>query len=86
LASLKPSSVIAAPSGTVPRATNRLEKSKPPNTAPIIGMIRSLTMESTILPKAAPMMTPTARSMALPLTANSLNSDTMPMLPPLIYR
>ena len=37
-------------------------------------MIRSPTIESTILPKAAPMITPTARSMTLPLIANSLNS------------
>src|SRR5512139_630561 len=77
-------SVIATPSGTVPRAMNRLEKSRPPNTAPTIGMMRSLTIDSTILPKAAPMMTPTARSMALPLTANSLNSDMKLMLSPSI--
>src|SRR5512135_3801442 len=38
------------------------------------GMIRSLTSESTILPNAPPMITPTARSTTLPLTANSLNS------------
>src|SRR5438270_10163693 len=37
-------------------------------------MMRSLTSESTILPKAAPMITPTARSTTLPLTANSRNS------------
>ena len=46
---------------------------------PITGMIRSFTTESTILPKAPPIMTPTARSMTLPLTANSLNSETMLM-------
>src|SRR5215470_10356389 len=44
-------------------------------TRPTIGMTRSSTTELTILPNAAPMMTPTARSMTLPLTANSLNSD-----------
>src|SRR5262245_28694185 len=38
-------------------------------------MMTSPTSESTILPKAPPMMTPTARSITLPLTANSLNSD-----------
>src|ERR1700737_922761 len=37
-------------------------------------MSKSSTIELTIFPKAAPMMTPTARSTALPLTANSLNS------------
>jgi hypothetical protein len=46
------------------------------------GMIRSPTTESTILPKAPPMITPTARSMTLPLMANSLNSLTMLMMPP----
>src|SRR5436190_19747109 len=53
---------------------NQLLKSRPPKIAPTIGMIRSLTSESTILPKAPPMMTPTARSTTLPLTANSRNS------------
>src|SRR5260370_39697712 len=38
------------------------------------GMITSSTNEVTIFPNAAPMITPTARSMTLPLTANSLNS------------
>src|SRR5512142_1963525 len=37
-------------------------------------MMMSATSESTILPNAAPMMTPTARSTTLPLTANSRNS------------
>src|SRR5437763_16710582 len=37
-------------------------------------MIRSPTTESTILPKAAPMMTPTARSTTLPFIANCRNS------------
>ena len=35
--------------------------------APITGMKMSPTIESTILPKAAPMTTPTARSTTLPL-------------------
>src|SRR5690606_10071341 len=43
-------------------------------------MIRSLTVESTILPKAPPMITPTARSTTLPLTANCLNSLKNPIL------
>ena len=38
------------------------------------GMMRSPTTESTILPKAPPMITPTARSMTFPFIANSLNS------------
>ncbi len=38
-------------------------------------MEMSPTSEDTILPKAAPMMTPTARSTTLPFIANSLNSD-----------
>src|SRR5207302_7241034 len=50
------------------------EKSSPPVISPIGGMMMSLTSEFTIPPKAAPMMTPIARSKALPLTANSLNS------------
>src|SRR5205814_3427570 len=54
---------------------NQLLKSRPPKARPTMGMIRSLTSESTILPKAAPMMTPTARSTTFPLTANSRNSD-----------
>src|SRR5271166_2296627 len=48
---------------------------------PIIGMMMSLTSPSTILPKAAPMITPTARLSALPLRANSLNSFHMPQFP-----
>src|SRR6187399_130305 len=43
--------------------------------APKIGMIMSPTSDSTIRPKAAPMITPMARSTTLPLTANSRNSS-----------
>jgi len=39
------------------------------------GMMISLTSELTILPKAAPMITPMARSSTLPRMANSLNSS-----------
>src|SRR6266404_1105603 len=53
---------------------NQLLKSSPPKTRLMTGMIRSLTSESTSRPKAAPMMTPTARSTTLPLIANSRNS------------
>src|SRR4051812_138695 len=40
----------------------------------MIGMMISPTSEVTIAPKAAPMMTPTARSTTLPFIANSRNS------------
>src|ERR1700732_1365654 len=40
----------------------------------MIGMMMSPTSEVTIAPKAAPMMTPTARSITLPFIANSRNS------------
>src|SRR5216683_2555295 len=53
---------------------NQLEKSRPPTMRPTTGMMRSLTSESTILQNAPPMITPTARSTTLPLTANSRNS------------
>src|SRR3569833_4365098 len=42
--------------------------------APISGMMTSPTSEVTMAPNAAPMMTPTARSMTLPFMANSRNS------------
>ncbi|MNR34612.1 hypothetical protein D3C85_1524010 [compost metagenome] len=54
--------------------TNMFEKSSLPMMRPITGMIRSLTTESTILPKAAPMITPTARSITLPRIAKVRNS------------
>src|SRR3954465_13446085 len=41
---------------------------------PTSGMMTSVTSESTILPKAAPMITPMARSTTLPRNANFLNS------------
>ena len=59
----------------------RLEKSSLPKTRPTSGMMTSATSESTILPKAAPMITPTARSITLPLTANSRNSFRKLMVP-----
>src|SRR4249920_3345761 len=43
----------------------------------MIGMMMSPTSEVTIAPKAAPMMTPTARSTTLPFMANSRNSFSM---------
>src|SRR3982751_1855864 len=54
--------------------TNQFEKSRPPKMRPTTGMTRALTSESTILPNAAPMITPTARSTTFPLSANSRNS------------
>src|SRR6185437_13758672 len=45
------------------------------------GMTMSLTSDVTILPKAAPMMTPMARSTTLPRMANSRNSFHMASLP-----
>jgi hypothetical protein len=53
---------------------NRLLKSTWPSSSPIGGIITSSTSELTTLPKAMPMMTPTARSTTFPLTANSRNS------------
>ena len=41
----------------------------------IIGMMTSHTRELTILPKAQPITTHTARSMTLPRIANDLNSS-----------
>src|SRR5947199_6773281 len=64
----------------------QLEKSRPPTMRPTTGMIRSLTSESTILPNAAPMITPTARSTTLPLIANSRNSLMNDMWPPCVRR
>src|SRR6476619_7388528 len=43
-------------------------------------MMRSPTRDETILPKAAPMMTPTARSITLPRITNALKSLTRPMI------
>src|SRR5437867_11125858 len=40
-------------------------------------MIMSATSDETIAPKAAPMMTPTAKSTTLPRSANFLNSSSM---------
>ena len=56
------------------------EKSIPPVNKPKGGNITSVTSELTILPKAAPITTPTARSMTLPFMANSLNSFTTDMV------
>src|SRR5256886_16248766 len=69
------------PSAPAFRTRNLFEKSSPPVTKPIGGIRMSFTSEVTIPPNAAPMITPTARSMALPLIANSLNSFHMWLIP-----
>src|SRR5262249_58027559 len=45
--------------------------------APMTGVRMSPTSELTMAPKAAPMITPIARSTALPRNANFLNSSSM---------
>src|SRR5438128_2533053 len=76
-----PASRAAFSEAKVPLAGSRLMKRSlkltPPMALPMGGMRMSLTMEVTILPKAAPMTTPTARSTTLPRMANSLNSLSM---------
>src|SRR5690242_16335998 len=66
------------------RTKNRLAKSTPRRTRPIGGMMTPSTRSVTILPNAAPMMTPTARSMALPRAMklrNSLNTSASSVMP-----
>jgi LemA protein len=63
-----------------PRRMKFFEKSSPPESAPITGMMMSSVSDATILPNAPPMMTPTARSITLPRAMNSLNSDTIDMI------
>src|SRR6185436_19249564 len=67
--------VWATVAGTGFSVMSTLEKSRVPKIPAMIGMMRSFTRESTIFPNAAPMITPTARSITLPLTANSRNSE-----------
>ena len=57
-----------------PTVTASLEKSIPPVTVPIRGIRILSTSEETILPNAAPIITPTAISNTLPRIAKSLNS------------
>src|SRR5437773_1745020 len=57
-------------------------KSTPPRSLPIGGIRTSLTSEVTMVPKAAPMITPTARSTTFPRMMNVLNSLSIaPLLP-----
>src|SRR5436190_23973863 len=77
------SEVIGSPLGNRlvgSRLMNRSLKLTPPMILPMGGMRMSLTMEVTILPKAPPIITPTARSTTLPFRANSLNSFNMLMV------
>src|SRR5689334_8788886 len=67
------STVLVA--GLSGRSTHcRREKSRPPVTRPIGGITTWSTSTLTMLLKAAPMITPTARSMTLPRAMNSRNS------------
>ena len=52
----------------------QLEKSTPPVSREIRGMMASFTREVEILPNAPPMMTPTAISITLPRAIKVLNS------------
>src|ERR1019366_4869471 len=59
------------------RLMNNSLKSMWPRIIPIGGMMMSFTIEVTIAPKAAPMITATARSRTLPFIMNALNSCNM---------
>ena len=50
-------------------------KSVPPRKMLTTGIIRSLVTDLVMLPKAPPMMVPTASAMAFPLTAKAVNSS-----------
>src|SRR5690606_37048913 len=65
------------------RMMNRFEKSTLPRISPISGMKTSSTRDETMVTNAAPIMTPIARSMTLPLMAKSRNSLSMDMGTPL---
>src|SRR5215510_10663544 len=65
----------ASETGCCPeRSMNRLEKSALPRPKPIGGMMTPSTSDVTIFPKAAPIITATARSITFPRAMNSLNS------------
>ena len=63
-----------SPFAFCPIWTASLLKSLPAVRIPTTGMMTASTSEETILPKAAPITIPTARSITLPRIANSLNS------------
>ena len=56
------------------KCITRFLKFTPPIKRPIGGMMMSLTNEETILPKAPPIIIPTAISTTLPFMAKALNS------------
>ncbi len=60
-----------------PTMYSRPLKSIPPVRTHTRGMMISPTTDETILPKAVPMTTPTARSMTFPFIAKSRNSLNM---------
>ena len=68
------------PAGSVPMRNARSVKSTAAMGEPSGGMMMSPTRDEMMRPNAAPITTPTARSMALPLTANSLICHLRPML------
>ena len=69
-ASMTPSAPATAAFSTI----FQLEKSTPPVSTEIRGMMTSFTREVEILPNAPPMMTPTAISITLPRSIKVLNS------------
>ena len=74
----------STPSTGSPILISKVVKSTFPTIIPIIGIKISLTKLVTIFPKAAPMITPTAKSTTLPRITNALNSSTNFINPPKI--
>src|SRR5258706_8971404 len=68
-------SITSLPSEPTPIFAAQSETLTPPSSRPIGGMSTFSTRDATILPNAAPMITPTARSTTGPFMANSLKSD-----------
>ena len=65
------------PAGTGPSRVKWLEKSSPPKILPTTGMMISSVKLATILAKAAPMITATARSRTFPLATKARKSWSM---------
>ena len=66
--------LISTGVSAVPMLAVSSDRSTPLVMAPTMGMMIASTSDETILPKAPPITTPTARSMTLPRIANCLNS------------
>lgn len=64
------STVLPLASVVVPSTILMLDRSTPDSNWPMIGLIKSLTIEFTTCVVAAPMMTPIARAMAFDLVRN----------------